>query len=134
MDVLIKFILDKFPYLIFAAIVGIAVWRAARYHYTKVECAVKDSKSACDKLDKLPCKSHEDNITSVNINISKLGESTESVKDMLTEVTKWIMKFDINSIDVFVKKNSPYQITKVGFKILEESMGKSTIDSNLNFS
>lgn len=133
MDTIITFLLDKYPYLIIALVVGLSVWLCLRYHYTQVVPAKNNSQKSCDKLDKLPCNTHETNIKTVDGSISKLTESVNSIKDMLTEVTKWMMKFDSNTIDVFMQKHSPYQLTPIGKQILDESKGKDTIDSNLDF-
>ena len=133
MDTIFQFFLDKYPYIIIAIIVVFTVFFAVRYHYTQVAPAKKSSKESCDRLDVLPCGKHEDNIKNVDGTLTKLNDSVESVKDLLTEVTKWIMRFDTNTIDVFMKKNSPYQLTNVGIKILNESKGKETIDNNIDF-
>jgi hypothetical protein len=94
------------------------------YKHT-LEETCKKAEDAHKKLATLPCEAHSKAI-------SKL-DRLDSISAILTEMAKWIMQIDSSTIDRLTHKFSPYRLTKVGERVLEESYGKKTIDDNLDF-
>jgi hypothetical protein len=94
------------------------------YKHT-LEKTRKKTEEAHKKLDILPCEAHSKAI-------SKL-DKLDTMNAMLTEMDKWIMRIDTSTIDRLTQKFSPYRLTKVGERVLEESYGKKTIDDNSDF-
>lgn len=103
----------------------IATWRVSKYH-TKLE-EIKD------KVEKLPCDKHKDDIRDSGQRYNELQRIVSSTNDMVVEINKWLMKFDNDMIDKLAKKASPLKMTPLGEVLFEKSSAKKTIDNNIDF-
>lgn len=92
-------------------------------------------KDAIDRLnkniDKLPCEYQKEQISSSQKAHEDLHRTVMSTNEMVTEISKWVMKYDSDMINQLVKKCSPFKITPVGYIVFEKSGAKKTIDNNL---
>ena len=122
---LIDFCLEKWP-LITVAVILLAVfawivWRISKYYHS-VE-------AMREKVNRLPCENYANRL-------NELKEQTRivsSTHELVVEISRWIARKDKNMIDVLISKSSPYVITQIGFRILDESGGRKIIDDNLDF-
>jgi hypothetical protein len=114
------------------AIVAIVVWKIATYYLSM--------KAVKKKVDNLPCDSHTEQLReigasnhSIASSIDTLNDTISSTNDIVIEMSKWISKKDTKMVDVLIRKNSPYVITGVGYKLLKDSGGEKVVDNNLEF-
>lgn len=84
------------------------------------------------KLNKLPCDTRKEQISDTRKAHADLYKTVMSTNEMVTEISKWVMRIDGDMINQLVKKGSPFQITPVGRIILDKSGAKKTIDNNLD--
>lgn len=84
------------------------------------------------KLYKLPCDTRKEQISDTRKAHADLYKTVMSTNEMVTEISKWVMRIDGDMINQLVKKGSPFQITPVGRIILDNSGAKKTIDNNID--
>lgn len=120
-----KWLLDNSPWFAFtfiAIIVAIIVtWRLSKYH-----SSLEEVRTA---VNKLPCNSHKSEIE----NLKVIEATVHSMNNILLEISKWIMKFDNDTIDVLAKKCSPLKMTSVGSILFNESNAKEVVDDNIEY-
>ena len=124
-DAIFKFLSERWPVLsVVVAVIIFAcwvTWKVSKYH-TSIE-------NVKDRVNKLPCSDHLERLNS----IEELNHTVSSTNDIVTEMSKWIMERDKRMIGILVKKNSPYVITSIGYRILNDSGGKKAVDENIDF-
>lgn len=125
MDPIIECLINNAPWLVVVLVASIATWRVSKYH-TKLE-------EIRDKVEKLPCDRHKDDIRDSGQRYNELQRIVSSTNDMVVEINKWLMKFDNDMIDKLAKKASPLKMTPLGEVLFEESSAKKTIDNNIDF-
>ena len=132
----LSYFINKWPDIsmiaLLMAIVAIVVWKIATYYLSM--------KAVEKKVDNLPCDSHTEQLReigasnhSIASSIDTLNDTISSTNDMVIEMSKWISKKDTKMVDVLIRKNSPYVITGVGYKLLKDSGGEKVVDDNLEF-
>ena len=84
-------------------------------------------------VEKLPCGKHHDEIADSSLKYNKINENVISTNEMVSEISKWVMKIDNGMIDALAKKASPLKMTAVGEELFEKSFSKKAIDGNLDF-
>ena len=124
MDSIIEYLINNAPWIVVLVAI-IATWRVSKYH-TKLE-EIKD------KVEKLPCDKHKDDIRDSGQRYNELQRIVSSTNDMVVEINKWLMKFDNDMIDKLAKKASPLKMTPLGEVLFEKSSAKKTIDNNIDF-
>ena len=125
MDSIIEYLINNAPWIVVVLVAIIATWRVSKYH-TKLE-EIKD------KVEKLPCDKHKDDIRDSGQRYNELQRIVSSTNDMVVEINKWLMKFDNDMIDKLAKKASPLKMTPLGEVLFEKSSAKKTIDNNIDF-
>ncbi len=71
-----------------------------------------------------------------NLFIDTVKESVKisrSNNEILQDIGKWIMKFDLDMIDTLSRKFSPRKMTPVGKLFYEESYAKQVLENNIDF-
>lgn len=125
MEPIIEYLINNAPWIVVILVAIIATWRISKYH-TKLE-------DIRNKVDKLPCEKHKDNIRDSEQRYNELQRIVTSTNDMVVEINKWLMKFDNDMIDKLAKKASPLKMTPLGEVLFEKSSAKKTIDNNIDF-
>lgn len=125
MDPIIEYLINNAPWIVVVLVAIIATWRVSKYH-TKLE-------EVRDKVEKLPCDRHKDDIRDSGQRYNELQRIVSSTNDMVVEINKWLMKFDNDMIDKLAKKASPLKMTPLGEVLFEKSSAKKTIDNNIDF-
>lgn len=125
MTSVLTYLLNNAPWIAVILVAIIATWRISKYH-TRLE----DTR---DKVDKLPCEKHKDDIHSSDQKYNELQRIVTSTNDMVVEINKWLMKFDNDMIDKLARKASPLKMTPLGEVLFEKSFAKKTIDNNADF-
>lgn len=113
-EIIINFLQEKSPIIVVIIIVGIIVWKIAKFYFNRF-------KKTEDVVAKLPCKEHSTNIDDIKSTIFVINDIKESVR----KIEKYIIKNDVNAMDNLLRKCSPYQITSFGKKFLDISGGKN---------
>lgn len=125
MDSIIEYLINNAPWIVVVLVAIIATWKVSKYH-TKLE-------EIRDKVEKLPCDKHKDDIRDSGQRYNELQRIVSSTNDMVVEINKWLMKFDNDMIDKLAKKASPLKMTPLGEVLFEKSSAKKTIDNNIDF-
>ena len=125
MTSVLTYLLNNAPWIAVILVAIIATWRISKYH-TRLE----DTR---DKVDKLPCEKHKDEIRSSDQKYNELQRIVTSTNDMVVEINKWLMKFDNDMIDKLARKASPLKMTPLGEVLFEKSFAKKAIDNNIDF-
>lgn len=106
-------------------------------HTGKISRSEMDRYSLKETLEKLseniqmlPCESRKEQISETQKAHKDLYQTVMSTNDMVTEISKWVMKSDADMINQLVKKCSPFRITPVGEIIFEKSGAKKAVDVN----
>lgn len=108
-------------------------------HQNKISASESDRtslKESIDRLNKsivnLPCDHQKEQILNSKKNHEDLHKIVISTNEMVTEISKWVMRIDADMINKLVKKNSPFKITPVGKVIFEKSGAKKVMDENID--
>lgn len=120
-DVIISFLAEHYPILIWVLVTIAVTWNVSKVYnrFKKVEETSKN----------VPCEQHHASIQSIQGNMPILRDIKESVR----KIEDYIIKKDPKSLDVLLRKCSPYKITNYGQVLLEISGAKKCIDENANF-
>lgn len=86
-----------------------------------------------EKINKLPCDKHHEDISKSNANFDNMNQIVLSTNEMVSEISKWVMKMDNGMIDTLAKKASPLKMTPIGEVLFEKSLSKKAIDENIDF-
>lgn len=86
-----------------------------------------------EKLNKLPCDVHHDDISQHKVKYDEINRTVMSTNEMVSEISKWVMKMDNGMIDTLAKKASPLKMTPIGEVLFEKSLSKKAIDENIDF-
>lgn len=86
-----------------------------------------------EKLNKLPCDVHHDDISQHKVKYDEINRTVMSTNEMVSEISKWVMKMDNGMIDTLAKKASPLKMTPIGEVLFEKSFSKKAIDENIDF-
>lgn len=121
MDTILSWILEHWPLLGIIVIVAVVVWFISQY-VAKVENTRK-------KVETLPCLSHKSSIDS----LTAMNTTVKSINEQVTEISKWIMRFDNSMIDPLTRKCSPRIMTAVGKELFRQSGAEQVINDNADF-
>jgi len=121
MDTILSWILEHWPLLGIIVIVAVIVWFISQY-VAKVENTRK-------KVETLPCLSHKSSIDS----LTAMNTTVKSINEQVTEISKWIMRFDSSMIDPLTRKCSPRIMTAVGKELFRQSGAEQVINNNADF-
>lgn len=121
MDTILSWILEHWPLLGIIVIVAVIVWFISQY-VAKVENTRK-------KVETLPCLSHKSSIDS----LTAMNTTVKSINEQVTEISKWIMRFDSSMIDPLTRKCSPRIMTAVGKELFRQSGAEQVINDNADF-
>ncbi len=124
MNAVLSFLLDNAPWLALIVIVGFVAWRLS-WRLSKYHSSLEETKK---RINELPCTNHGDALTSVS---SRLG-ILDTIGEQVQEISKWVMKFDPNAIDVLVRKHSPRVMTEIGRSLFINSGASSVLEENLD--
>lgn len=107
-----------------------------------------------EAIKRMPCEKHSGQIISQNDSLSGIRTSLDAlssrvdvvnqradamsvridaISDNLTDVSKWIMKFDPATIDMLVMKHSPRMMTAAGKQLYEISGARKAFEDNAEF-
>lgn len=118
MDAIVSWILEHWPVLGVIVIVAVIVWFISQY-VAKIEESRK-------KIHHLPCDSHRISID----NLANMHKTVDTINEQVTEISKWIMRFDVSMIDPLTRKCSPRVMTSVGKQLFELSGAQQIIQNN----
>ncbi len=121
MDAIVSWILEHWPMLGVIVIVAVIVWFISQY-VAKVENSRK-------KIETLPCESHKSAIYS----LTTMNTTVDSINEQVTEISKWIMRFDGSMIDPLTRKCSPRIMTFVGQELFRQSGAEQAVSDNASY-
>ncbi|GEM_PF-1754710 len=138
----LQYIIDNYPIIATYVVVIIGTVYVTIYVYKLVH-KLNDTKN---KVDKLPCNTHHNNISDINVKhntlIEKIDSTNRIIEDLrnisinkyeaIEELCAWVMKKDKAMIDV-LKKHSPLSMTKVGQIIFEKMPTQKLVDDNIDY-
>jgi len=115
METLLKSIVEQWSITATFVIAAIIVWIVAKLYFKRfvpMETKIKDA----------PCDKHD-----------RLLENMGTIMDSIRKIEDYIIKKDTSSIDVLLRKCSPYRLTSAGDALLDVSGGKKCVDENVDF-
>ena len=115
METLLKLVLQHWPSITTAAIVGILVWMAAKFYFKRFVVMER-------KINDAPCDKHDKGFRDIGI-----------IKASVRKIEDYILRKDTDSVDFLMRKCSPYKLTDAGDALLNVSGGKECIDDNIDF-
>lgn len=124
-NAILKWLSENYPTLAIIVVliiltVVVTLWIAK--YINKIENSEKTLKN-------LPCDSHQKSIEAH----SSMKLTLDSINDQVTEISKWIMRYDDKMIDILSQKCSPRIMTALGRNLFDISGAKNAIDTNLAF-
>jgi hypothetical protein len=122
MDAIISYILDKFPLIAIIIIVAFIVWAIAYFYFVRF-------RSIENGIKNVPCKSDRGYCESLNLLTTTLNSMADDIKG----ISNYIIRRDGNAVDELSKKCCPFQLTDIGWLLLEDSNAQKCIDDNLSF-
>lgn len=136
----ILWIMDKWPILgmgllliVLVVVITVRVMKWKHSIETKTDCIP-------DTFKKLPCEehievieSHKDVMKEIRSGVSSLNVRVDSMSDNLSDISKWIMKFDPSTIDTLAMKHSPMKMTTAGLQLYEISGAQKAMMDNAEF-
>lgn len=154
MEAVVSYLLGVSPWMAAMVIVSIAIWKLSKYHSKLEEANKKMDNLPCEdyrrniesadrkfekleewaqKIGNLPCEKHHDELLKRKVSHDELNKTVKSTNEMVTTISKWIMKLDNKMIDALAQKASPLKITPIGEILFEQSHAKRAVDENLEF-
>jgi len=126
MDAILSFFLEQFTTIALVAIgiyvIGRLIWFIAKFYFVRY-------KNIEHKINNVPCNSERGNCENINLMFNTLNTMAEDIKG----IRYYIIRRDSVGIDELSKKCCPFQLTDVGWLLLEDSGGKKCIDDNIIF-
>lgn len=121
MEAIFNFLVNNYPAIAFGIVIFIISWKMFKFYsrFTKAE----------EQLEKLPCTTHGDDISTFKQTLGLMQDLKESIR----KIEEYIIKQDPNSMDKLVRKCSPLKLTSFGVLLLKESGGQECIDNNEDF-
>ena len=120
-EAIVSFFAENYPTLIWILVAVVVTWQASSLYqrFKKVE----------EVSAKVPCDKHHESIQGIQSNMPILKDIKESVR----KIEEYIIKNDPNSVDVLLRKCSPYKITNLGEIVLLNSGARECIDLNADY-
>jgi len=137
-NVLIKFLSEGYPDLIWLGVIFIMVCLIIKYHPTTRDAARKLD-LLISKFDSLSCKEHSQKIIYVEKELILTKYKTDNLpcNTHIQRINKLELDFsyargetDSKKRDSMKKKSSPYKITDYGWKIINDNKLQSMVDNN----
>ncbi len=130
MDVILNYLVEKWPEFVIIIITSIVVWFVSKlYHrFIKIE----------GKTNDLPCNKHEDlyprfvNIErkTKDLPCSKHEDVFHGIKEELIAIRTYLTIKDPKVADAFSQKKSPRELNEAGMQLYSDINGKSFLDKN----
>lgn len=85
--------------------------------------------NAITKVNTLPCNARQNELDELRQSTNKL----DSISEQLSEISKWVMRMDVDEIDKLAPKFSPRKMSKAGEELYAVSGAKKTLEDNIDY-
>lgn len=92
----------------------------------KVSSWVFRTNAKLNEIENLPCNEHKNSIS----NLSVMRGTVDSINEQVTEISKWVMRFDNTMIDPLSQKCSPRVMTAIGKNLFHMSGADKVLKDN----
>ncbi|MBQ8223655.1 MAG: hypothetical protein IJZ87_10015 [Bacteroidales bacterium] len=130
MDVILNYLVEKWPAFVIVIITACVVWRFARW-YNRLE-------KVEEKVDDLPCENHEDLYprfvnTEEKVNTlpcSKHDDIFQDIREQLVEIRTILTIKSPKVANTFSQKESLRELNKAGIELFSDIQGEEFLNQN----
>ena len=129
MDAIIGFFLEKFPVIAIIIVVVLIVWFIAHLYFVRFRNVEKG-------IENIPCASPQGHCTSISDTFNRMDAmlgTMNNISEDLKGIKYYLIRTDNTTPEELAKKCCPFQLTDMGWLLLEDSGAQKCIDDNLSY-